>query len=123
MAQDWRDLFAALKAEAARYTPGAPANRPDKRADSDRQRRERIAAEIGERPWLDGVKEICLYCGFSEFAFRVYRRRGLPVRKFEGRIVALPADLDRWMIGRNFKRGRPRKSGKRSKGKTKCPGR
>jgi hypothetical protein len=61
----------------------------------------------GGRPWLDGVKEICAYCGFSRFALRSYRNKGFPVRKIAGRIVALRDDVDKWMVGRNFKRGRP----------------
>jgi hypothetical protein len=67
-----------------------------------------MIAEVGVRPWLDGVKEICAYCGFSRFALRSYRSAGFPVRRIAGRIVALRADVDKWMAGRNFRRGRPR---------------
>jgi hypothetical protein len=75
----------------------------------------------GGRPWLDGVKEICDYCGFSRFALRSYRNKGFPVRNVEGRVVALKDDVDKWMVGRNFKRGRPPGSRKRSPGKKKTP--
>lgn len=68
---------------------------------------------MGVRPWLDGVKEICAYCGFSRFALRSYRGLGFPVRRIAGRIVALREDVDKWMAGRNFRRGRPRGGGKK----------
>jgi hypothetical protein len=68
---------------------------------------------VGVRPWLDGVKEICAYCGFSRFALRSYRSAGFPVRRIAGRIVALRDDVDKWMVGRSFRRGRPRGGGKK----------
>ena len=76
---------------------------------------------VGVRPWLDGVKEICAYCGFSRFALRSYRSAGFPVRRIAGRIVALRDDVDKWMVGRSFRRGRPPGSRKRSPGKKKTP--
>lgn len=82
-----------------------------------------MIAEVGIRPWLDGVKEICAYCGFSRFGLWIYRRHGFPARRLEGRVVALKDDVDKWMVGRNFKRGRPPGSRKRSPGKKKTPGR
>lgn len=108
MAKDRRELFAAIKAEAARYTPGTSGARSSERTDIERLRRESIAAQMGARPWLDGVKEICARAGIGRTTLWRYLKRGFPVRRVEGRLVALQEDVDSWMTGRFGEEPRPR---------------
>ncbi len=57
--------------------------------------------ELSRKGWLSGWKEIAEYCGgVSCVTAKTYVGHGLPVHKIGGKIVALPLELDNWLLAR-----------------------